>query len=90
MNVVCHGRRVFGTKNGHIGLGPPDLQTGDLICSFIGAEVLFVLRENDRQLRGNRVGTISQPLAKNAKTGWRRLCIWTDVWRGFQGIGPWI
>ena len=45
--VTCDNRRLFATKQGRIGLGPPDLQVGDKICAFIGAETLFALRTAD-------------------------------------------
>ncbi len=45
--ITCDNRRLFATKQGRIGLGPPDLQVGDKICAFIGAETLFALRTAD-------------------------------------------
>lgn len=45
--TTCDGRRMFTTKNGRIGLGPPELQGGDIICTFMGAEPLFALRATD-------------------------------------------
>ena len=36
----CNNRRLFATKRGRIGLGPPDLQVGDKICAFIGSSRL--------------------------------------------------
>lgn len=45
--ATCDNRRLFATKQGRIGLGPPDLQAGDKICAFIGAETLFALRSAD-------------------------------------------
>ena len=45
--ATCDNRRLFATKQGRIGLGPPDLQVGDKICAFIGAETLFALRTAD-------------------------------------------
>ncbi|KAI1439855.1 heterokaryon incompatibility protein-domain-containing protein [Annulohypoxylon stygium] len=39
----CRNRSFFFTQTGYMGLGP-DVQTGDLVCIFFGAEVPFVLR----------------------------------------------
>ncbi|KAK4693320.1 hypothetical protein P7C71_g4055, partial [Lecanoromycetidae sp. Uapishka_2] len=47
ITATCENRRLFATKQGRIGLGPPDLQVGDKICAFIGAEPLFALRTAD-------------------------------------------
>ena len=38
------GRRLFVTESGHLGIGPMNLQPGDLICVLIQAEVPFALR----------------------------------------------
>ena len=44
---VRHGfkRRFFITKRGHIGSGPPDMHTGDMVCVLLGAKTLMILRE---------------------------------------------
>lgn len=42
---VCHERRLLVTDNGMIGLAPMEAQVGDLVCSFLGASVPFVLRK---------------------------------------------
>ena len=41
------GRKLFITKKGYIGLGPPDCVKGDTVSVFLGAEVPFVLRSQD-------------------------------------------
>ena len=45
------GRRLFTTKKGYIGLGPPDCVRGDSIVVLLGAEVPFVLRPHDDHFR---------------------------------------
>ena len=47
--IWCNGRRFFRTTSGSIGLGPADLQPGDMICSILGANPLFVLRRSTQQ-----------------------------------------
>ncbi|KAF2123217.1 heterokaryon incompatibility protein-domain-containing protein [Lophiotrema nucula] len=41
---ICHGRRVFMTDKGSLGLGPAPMQKEDLCCVLVGARVPFVLR----------------------------------------------
>lgn len=48
----CDGHRMFITEAGRIGQGPADLRQGDMICAFIGAETLFVLRGADLDQSG--------------------------------------
>ena len=59
-NEVCDGRVVFATLDGRVGLGPPSLQEGDVICAFVGAEALFALRAYDRH--GNTARRYSSSL----------------------------
>jgi hypothetical protein len=40
-------RTLIVTKKGYIGLGPPDTQSGDLVCVFQGGNAPFVLRKID-------------------------------------------
>ena len=42
--MACTGRHLFFTKHGHAGLGPPELQLGDLIYALAGGSFLYVLR----------------------------------------------
>lgn len=37
-------RRFFITREGHMGLGPRDMEPGDVVCILFGAQVPFVLR----------------------------------------------
>ena len=37
-------RRFFVTREGHMGLGPRDMEPGDVVCILLGAQVPFVLR----------------------------------------------
>ncbi|KAF5580683.1 heterokaryon incompatibility (het-6OR allele) [Fusarium pseudocircinatum] len=39
-------RRFFRTENGYMGLGPPDIQTGDAICLLLGGSVAYALRRS--------------------------------------------
>lgn len=45
--AACHGRRVYITEKGFIGLGPAALQRGDHICRLVGAAVPMILRKHD-------------------------------------------
>ncbi|KAK8041283.1 heterokaryon incompatibility protein-domain-containing protein [Apiospora phragmitis] len=42
--TALSGRRFFVTEQGHMGIGPPTLKTGDEVCVLLGGEVPFVLR----------------------------------------------
>lgn len=41
---VAEGRRFFTTLGGYMGLGPPGMCPGDLICVFLGGPVPWVIR----------------------------------------------
>lgn len=43
---VARGNRPFSTENGHIGIGPDDMELGDLLYILIGAQVPYTLRPN--------------------------------------------
>ncbi len=43
-----YGRRLFVTKSGHIGLGPPRTQAGDNVAILLGGDVPFILRLNHK------------------------------------------
>lgn len=45
VEAVGHGRSLFTTKSGYIGLGPVSLEPGDAIVFFHGAETPFLLRK---------------------------------------------
>lgn len=44
VEVWGHGRRVFWTTSGRLGLGPSAMKPGDLVYSICGGRVPFVLR----------------------------------------------
>ena len=69
--AACYNRRVFATRHGRIGLGPPDVKTGDQICAIIGAEALFALRSadyNSWHVEVERRSTLVAPPAAAEKT----------------------
>jgi hypothetical protein len=39
------GRRYFSLSTGHLGLGPLDVRTGDLVCTMVDGDVPFVIRQ---------------------------------------------
>ncbi|KAK6713535.1 hypothetical protein SNK04_004500 [Fusarium graminearum] len=41
-------RRFFVSKNGYIGLAPPDTQVGDMICVFAGGKIPFIIRNLEK------------------------------------------
>lgn len=41
---VANNRKAFLSKQGHLGLGPPGVEPGDLICIFLGMEVPLIIR----------------------------------------------
>ncbi len=45
MQGGCCGRKLFGTRNGYVGLGDVMLKQGDRVCVFLGARTPFVVRE---------------------------------------------
>lgn len=42
---ACKGRKYFTTRGGRVGLGPPDVRSGDQVVAFDSAGSLFVIRE---------------------------------------------
>ncbi|UZP40249.1 hypothetical protein NXS19_008065 [Fusarium pseudograminearum] len=40
---IAYGRRPFRTAKGHIGIGPSEMATGDLLYILIGADVPYIL-----------------------------------------------
>lgn len=44
MYRTANQRRAFTTNQGHLGLGPGHMQSGDLVCIILGSEVPLVLR----------------------------------------------
>lgn len=45
LHMACNGRKFFCTKERRFGLGPGDVNAGDQIFMFKGAEILFLLRQ---------------------------------------------
>jgi hypothetical protein len=41
---TCIGRKLFGTKDGYIGLGDDTLKADDLVCVLFGGKMPFILR----------------------------------------------
>ena len=46
---TCQGRRFFTTMGGHMGIGPPHMRPGDMICVFLGGSVPRVVRQEDHE-----------------------------------------
>ena len=44
VNKASDGRRLFVTEKGHLGLGPENLQHGDIVAILLGGQVPFILR----------------------------------------------
>jgi len=45
------GRRLFVSKDGYLGLAPPDAQKGDRVAVLYGANVPFILRKTDSKFQ---------------------------------------
>jgi hypothetical protein len=45
LQTSCLGRKLFGTKEGYIGVGDVTLQADDLVCVLFGGRVPFILRK---------------------------------------------
>lgn len=43
---ITEGRRFFTTLGGYMGIGPPRMRKGDLICVFLGGNVPWVVRRD--------------------------------------------
>lgn len=41
---ACNGRKVFYTKNGHLGVGPMAMRSGDIFSILFAARPPFILR----------------------------------------------
>jgi hypothetical protein len=50
VNKACGGRRFFMTERGYIGLGPAELQHGQLVTVLLGGQVPFVLCEREERV----------------------------------------
>ncbi|RFU23917.1 hypothetical protein B7463_g12421, partial [Scytalidium lignicola] len=49
MGGTQFNRRFFTTTRGYIGLAPPDVQKGDIVCVLLGGEVPYVLRPTSEE-----------------------------------------
>ncbi|KAL8716646.1 MAG: hypothetical protein Q9225_006038 [Loekoesia sp. 1 TL-2023] len=47
VGCACFGRKFFSTRNGRVGLGPPDVQPGDLIVLIPNSPWPFLFRQKD-------------------------------------------
>jgi hypothetical protein len=41
---IMAGRKPFITKQGYVGVGPANMQSGDLVCIFLGSGLPFLIR----------------------------------------------
>jgi hypothetical protein len=41
-------RKPFRSKMGYVGLGPPDIRKGDVVCVFLGSDLPHILRKLDQ------------------------------------------
>ena len=51
LQTSCLGRKLFGTKEGYIGVGDVTLQADDLVCLLFGGKVPFILRKMEGHYR---------------------------------------
>jgi hypothetical protein len=47
--LLCSGRKLFATQSAKFGLGPPEMEEGDLVCALYTGWPLFVLRPVERR-----------------------------------------
>jgi hypothetical protein len=45
LSVPMPGRRAFFTQNKYLGIGPPLIEKGDMVCIFYGACTPFIIRK---------------------------------------------
>jgi hypothetical protein len=57
---VCNGRAFFSTSGGIIGLGPPDVMKGDVVCVFYSGGPLFIIRFKDKKEEGEDADLIGE------------------------------
>jgi hypothetical protein len=48
----CLGRAFFSTDGGRVGLGPPDMKKGDVICVFYSGGPVYIIRFEDGKEEG--------------------------------------
>jgi hypothetical protein len=51
LQTSCLGKKLFGTKEGYIGVGDVTLQADDLVCVLFGGKVPFILRKMEGHYR---------------------------------------
>lgn len=49
--TACMGRKLFSTLSGHIGIGDGTLESGDLVCIFLGGMTPFIIRPVDQKYK---------------------------------------
>ena len=58
MDATLAGRSIFVTQKGMLGIGPKNVQKGDLVCVLFGGDVPFILRELREVDRGERLNIL--------------------------------
>lgn len=51
LTTACKGRKLFSTLSGHIGIGDGTLESGDLVCVFLGGITPFIIRPVDQKYK---------------------------------------
>jgi hypothetical protein len=57
---VCFGRAFFSTSGGRIGLGPPDVMKGNVVCIFYSGGPVYIIRFKDRKEEGEEAELIGE------------------------------
>ena len=47
--TVAQGRRFFTTLGGYMGIGPPGMRSGDLVCVFLGGNIPWIIRQDGHE-----------------------------------------
>lgn len=53
LDPVCHGRRIFETDSGLVGLGPAKMELEDKVVVLLGGPLPYVLRKCDNKEKQN-------------------------------------
>jgi hypothetical protein len=61
---ACKERVFFTTETGMMGLGPLDIEGGDLVCIFPGYYMPLILRRASIDLQGNTIQLIQLEAGK--------------------------
>ncbi|KAJ9500818.1 hypothetical protein H2202_003376 [Exophiala xenobiotica] len=64
INYVCARKSFFTTETGMMGLGPLDIEAGDLVCIFPGVGMPLILRRASEDLLGNTIQLIQLEAGK--------------------------